>query len=172
MCRMKKSLKESLEQFWSIAKIDVPFRLLVTPAIQAQKIQIMTGELPVAAWLQMFEDSVPNLRFTVREYGILITTQERAPEGTMTVQDFWKRKKAHDARRTHRRRFPPQPSCRNHNYLEHKFPQNSQWAFWGNIRPDGPFARNLAIHFDSVGDNRDLRSFFDRMQDQLLAVND
>ena len=49
----------------------------------------MTGELPVGAWLQMFEDSVPDLRMVVREYGILVTTKDRVPQGALTVQDFW-----------------------------------------------------------------------------------
>ena len=66
----------------------VPFRVLGKS--EDAPVSLMKAELPVGAWLQMIEDSVPNLRFVVREYGILATTKDRIPDGAMTVQEFWR----------------------------------------------------------------------------------
>jgi hypothetical protein len=50
----------------------------------------MADKLPVGAVLQILEDSVPGLRFVVRDYGILGTDKEKVPPGAMSMRDFWK----------------------------------------------------------------------------------
>jgi hypothetical protein len=87
----QQDFKDSLTHFWTAIQTDVPIRFLA-PSIAAAKVQLMTGELPVGAWLQMYEDSVPDVRFVVREYGILVTTKDKVPQGAIAVQDFWRRK--------------------------------------------------------------------------------
>jgi hypothetical protein len=69
--------------------IDVPFRPVGKPG--AAPTTLMSAELPFGAWLQALEDSDPNIRFVVRDYGILVTTKDRIPDGAITVHDFWKR---------------------------------------------------------------------------------
>jgi hypothetical protein len=65
------------------------FRVLATEVGNA-KLSLAKAEMPLGAWLQMVEDSVPGLRFVVRDYGILATSTASVPEGAMTVQQFWK----------------------------------------------------------------------------------
>jgi len=86
-------LKEALESFRQKAGIDVPFRYLLGNKA-AEPVLLLKGELPVGAWLQVFEDSAPDVRFLVREYGILVTTRDRVPEGAIRVHDFWRQKEA------------------------------------------------------------------------------
>jgi hypothetical protein len=81
-------LREALDYLFKRAAIDVPVRFL--GKLDDKAVGLMKGELPVGAWLQAFEDAVPDARFVVRDYGILVTTRERAPEGSMTVSQFWK----------------------------------------------------------------------------------
>lgn len=54
----------------------------------------LKGRLPLGAWLQAVEDSDENLRIVVRDYGLLVTTRDRLPEGALRVQDLWKGKHA------------------------------------------------------------------------------
>ncbi len=65
---------------------DVTFRVMGT--FDNATLSLSKAELSLSAWLQMIEDSVPNLRFVVRDYGILATTKDRVPEGAISVQDF------------------------------------------------------------------------------------
>ena len=46
--------------------------------------------MPVGAVLQSFEDQAPEIRIVVREYGLLVTTADRIPEGATRAVDFWK----------------------------------------------------------------------------------
>jgi hypothetical protein len=47
-------------------------------------------EVPLGAALQAIQDTVPGLRFAVREYGVLVTREDQLPPGAMLVHDFWK----------------------------------------------------------------------------------
>jgi hypothetical protein len=40
----------------------------------------------------MFADANPELRFVVREYGLLVTRKESAPPDAISVFEFWKQK--------------------------------------------------------------------------------
>jgi hypothetical protein len=82
-------LAEMLKYFSEKAAIDVPFRTI--GKFDNASVSLMKAELPVGAWLQVMEDSAPNVRFVVREYGILVTTRAGVPEGALTVQEFWMR---------------------------------------------------------------------------------
>ena len=84
------NFKAALDLFRKQAGVEVPFRYLRGPS-ECEQMTMSAGELPVGAWLQAFEDSMPDVRFVVREYGILVTTKDRVPEGAMSVQDFWRR---------------------------------------------------------------------------------
>jgi hypothetical protein len=65
------------------------------------KVNLHVEQLPLGAALQALEDSFPEmrdqdfggrgaLRFAVREYGILVTTQGALPPGAILLHDFWK----------------------------------------------------------------------------------
>jgi hypothetical protein len=71
---------------------DVPLRFLAT-AKAREPVQMMKGDLTLGAWLQALEDSVPELVFMVRDYGILVTTRDRAPRDAETLRQFWRRAK-------------------------------------------------------------------------------
>lgn len=66
--------------------------------------------MPLGAALQAIEDTIPELRFAVRDYGILVTVKDQLPPNALSVQDFWKSKpakeKAEDA--TGMKNPPPQ----------------------------------------------------------------
>jgi hypothetical protein len=61
-------------------------------------IDLMAGELPLRAWLQAMQDSVPDLQLVVREYGLLVTTSERVPTDGILLGDFLRRIKASDVK--------------------------------------------------------------------------
>jgi hypothetical protein len=42
----------------------------------------------LGAYLLAVEDMLPEVRFAVREYGVLVTTRDRVPEGAVTLRDF------------------------------------------------------------------------------------
>jgi hypothetical protein len=55
------------------------------------------GEVPLGAALQAFADFFePDLRFVVREYGILVTHKDLLPAGAVLLHDFWRREKGHE----------------------------------------------------------------------------
>jgi hypothetical protein len=51
---------------------------------------ISLKDVPLGAALQALEDQLPGLRFTVRDYGILVTYKTELPPGAVSVHDFWK----------------------------------------------------------------------------------
>jgi hypothetical protein len=54
------------------------------------------SNLPLGAVLQAFEDIIPGLRFTVRDYGILVTLKTATPEDAIRLREFWKALSAKD----------------------------------------------------------------------------
>lgn len=82
-------LSEALAYLIQKAGIDVPFRPI--GKVDDVQVSLMKGDLPLGAWLQVFEDS-GDVRFVIREYGILVTASNRVPKGAISVQDFWKQK--------------------------------------------------------------------------------
>ena len=73
---------------------EVPFRILSeNPQARGgpRTVDLMTGELPLSAWLAVIEDSVPGLVFVVREYGVLVTYRDRMPDTGLRVREFLQR---------------------------------------------------------------------------------
>lgn len=67
-----------------------PVPYLVQPGAKSVKaFALMEAELPLGAWLLAVEDSSPDVRFVVREYGVLVTTKDRIPEGAVPLRAFW-----------------------------------------------------------------------------------
>jgi hypothetical protein len=78
---------QALEVFKKQAGFDVPVRgTIAVAAIISQG-----EELPVGAWLQLFQD-VTGGTFYVREYGLLCTDKKSAPPDAPTLTEFWKQK--------------------------------------------------------------------------------
>jgi len=106
------ALDKALEVFRKSAGLDVPVRgALPLRQVHDPKnpnetksgpIEVVSEgeELPVGAWLQLFEDNavIPQhggparYRFYVREYGLLISPTATAPSDAPTLTDFWKQK--------------------------------------------------------------------------------
>jgi hypothetical protein len=80
------SLKEALDAFKKQAGFDISVRGQLDVAISSQG-----EELPIGAWLQMFQDESGGT-FYVREYGLLLTDHSSAPPGAPTLMEFWKQK--------------------------------------------------------------------------------
>jgi hypothetical protein len=85
----KVPLDKALEVFKKEAGLDVPVRgvgtLVQTPVITSEG-----EELPVGAWLQLYQDWNGRSQFFVREYGLLFTDKDAAPPDALTLTQFWK----------------------------------------------------------------------------------
>ncbi|MHB1037074.1 MAG: hypothetical protein ACYC35_20635 [Pirellulales bacterium] len=46
-------------------------------------------DVPLGAVLQSLEDTTKYVRFVIRDYGVLVTTDQGAPKGAVFVRDFW-----------------------------------------------------------------------------------
>jgi hypothetical protein len=69
------------------AKSDIPVRSLLAAPMFSPALK---GKLTVGAWMQAIEDTDSSIRIVVRDYGLLLTTRDRVPEGALRVQDLWK----------------------------------------------------------------------------------
>jgi len=76
-----------------IAKSDIPLRNMFGNSKPEAHFSL-NGKLSVGAWIQAIEDSEPNLRVVIRDYGLLMTTKDKIPDGAVRVADFWKAKAA------------------------------------------------------------------------------
>lgn len=54
------------------------------------KMDIDLGQVPLGAALQALNDLAPDLRFVVRDYGVLVTNKDLLPPGAVLLHDFWK----------------------------------------------------------------------------------
>jgi hypothetical protein len=100
------SLADVIEFLRTKAETDVPFRLLLDNNAK-DRIDLMNGELPLGAWLQAVEDSIPQLIIVVRDYGLVVTTRGRLPPDAEPVRDFWRRAKAQKTADAERVTTPP-----------------------------------------------------------------
>lgn len=57
-----------------------------------EKLTVRGENLPFGAVLQLLEDSLPFYTIVVRDYGLLITHQQRIPPGAISVQEFLRQK--------------------------------------------------------------------------------
>ena len=71
--------------------IDIMARLRAT----SDDPDLLTGAMTffnawVFAWMEAIEDSDPNIRLVVRDYGLLLTTKAGVPDRALRVQELWK----------------------------------------------------------------------------------
>jgi hypothetical protein len=82
------TMDKAMQFLLQAAKSDIPLRYL--PPDQDVHIHPLKGKLSVGAWMQAIEDSNPSVRIVIRDYGLLLTTSDRVPDGALRVQDLWK----------------------------------------------------------------------------------
>jgi len=80
---------DALRSLLDGVKTDVPLRVLL-PEGGGAGVVTLKGKLAVGAWIEAIEDSDPDVRLYVRDYGLLLTTKDRRPEGALSVHDLWK----------------------------------------------------------------------------------
>jgi hypothetical protein len=54
------------------------------------KVSLELKDVSLGAALECLEDSLPNYRIVVREYGLLVAPPDRLPPGAVPLHDFWK----------------------------------------------------------------------------------
>jgi hypothetical protein len=92
------SLGSLVDGLLRTAKADIPIHKISPAADERCVIDLeVKGTLPVGAMLQLFEDNAADVRIVIREYGLLVTTKDRVPEGAVRAVDFWKGKEAKKA---------------------------------------------------------------------------
>jgi hypothetical protein len=69
-------------------KSDIPLRVLLPEG--SGGLVTLKGKLSVGAWIEAIQDSDPEIRLVVRDYGLLLTTKGGRPEGALSVHDLWK----------------------------------------------------------------------------------
>ena len=88
-------------------KMGVSFHnVLPSNLVQSSRVNLRLKQVPLGAALQALEDTfdadnrigINHMRFVVRDYGILVTTSEKLPQGTTLLHDFWKRKAGQEKR--------------------------------------------------------------------------
>jgi Outer membrane efflux protein len=82
------AVPEALQRLLEVAETDIPLRQLL-PKTEFGTVSLR-AKMPVGAWFQAIEDSEPGLWIVVRDYGLLLTTSNRVPDGALRVQDLWK----------------------------------------------------------------------------------
>ncbi len=58
--------------------------------LKNQPIELDLKDVPVGAVIQAIQDTLPDLRFAVRDYGVLVTSKEKLPPNALLLYDFWK----------------------------------------------------------------------------------
>jgi hypothetical protein len=92
----KVTFAQAAAAFKKDAGLDVPVR----ENARLEPIVSEGEELPVGAWFQLFADGNLDVRFLVREYGLLVTPKAMAPPDALGVIEFWKQKLAPPAKET------------------------------------------------------------------------
>lgn len=85
-------IAEALESLRTQSSSEVPVRMALHGQRKDDAKIEMEGTMPIGAWLQVIEDTDPEIRILVRDYGLLVTTKDRIPEGAARAVDFWKAK--------------------------------------------------------------------------------
>jgi hypothetical protein len=84
------SIREALEHLLERAKTNISLRCLMATEADAAPKVTLKGKMTVGACIQAIEDTDPNYRVLVRDYGLLLTTRAGVPEGALRAQDVWK----------------------------------------------------------------------------------
>jgi hypothetical protein len=58
--------------------------------MEKKLISLDLKEVPLGAAIQAIQDSAPGLRFVVRDYGVLVTWENKLPPRALLLEDFWK----------------------------------------------------------------------------------
>jgi Outer membrane efflux protein len=82
------NVPDAVDAVMLAAKSDVPVRALFVNL--ANHTVSLRGNMAVGAWLQAIEDSDPAIRIVVRDYGLLVASRDRLPQGALGVHDLWK----------------------------------------------------------------------------------
>ena len=83
------SVEEALRMLLNSANADISLHSLLGPKGGAPSVTLK-GKMTVGACIQAIEDTDPEVRVLVRDYGLLLTTRDKTPEGALRVQDVWK----------------------------------------------------------------------------------
>jgi hypothetical protein len=67
--------------------------------MESPEVNLHLKQVPLGAALQALEDTfdadnrieINHMRFVVRDYGILVTTRDKLPQGATLLHDFWKK---------------------------------------------------------------------------------
>jgi hypothetical protein len=78
--------------FFRDAAAGVPFLAHLGDKAKEPVSVALKGEVALGAALQALQDVVPGLQCYVREYGILVTLDDAAPQDGMSMIDFWHKK--------------------------------------------------------------------------------
>ena len=81
-------IPDAVRRLLEAAETDVPLRELL-PKVELGTVSLR-AKMPLGAWFQAIEDSEPGVWIVVRDYGLLLTTSNRVPDGALRVQDLWK----------------------------------------------------------------------------------
>ena len=81
-------VSQALRAALDMAKSDIPLRELW--AVEPQMVISLKGKLTIGAWIQAIEDTDPSMRILVRDYGLLFTNVDRAPQGAPRALEVWK----------------------------------------------------------------------------------
>jgi hypothetical protein len=84
-------LRDALEYFENRVG-GVSFRIISGEAnLKDQPLDLSLKEkVSLGAAIQGIQDSLPDIRFAVRDYGVLVTSKERLPPDAVLLLDFWK----------------------------------------------------------------------------------
>jgi hypothetical protein len=100
-----KPLREVLKFFEQ--RMGVSFHILLPNKLEDEAtVTLHLKQVPLGATLQALEDTfdadnrigIAHLRFAVRDYGILVTTRDRLPQGATLLHAFWKANTRHEKR--------------------------------------------------------------------------
>jgi hypothetical protein len=86
----KAQLREALEYLRELTGVNIHYAAKVS---EDESVKVRFSEpVPFGAVAQWFEDNY-NVRFVVRDYGIVIVDPKTIPPGAMSLHDFWKSEK-------------------------------------------------------------------------------
>jgi hypothetical protein len=116
---------DALEAFRSKAGFNIPVRPMPSPLPEIVSDGV---ELPVIAWLQMFQDlggrQGEGFAFYVREYGLLVANRQTAPPDAVSLTAFWRAHCDEVAAPAPKQPDPKQPAGKRHELAHDKLPKS------------------------------------------------
>ena len=104
--------EDTIVHLFEITENVVPYKILgAKDLVCVDEIGFPKGKtVTVAAALQSLEDSCPDLRIVIRDYGFLFTTRDRMPDGAIRVRDFYKAAKEYAKKKSELKSQPMLPA--------------------------------------------------------------